>query len=110
VDTQERVPRLEGIFWRGKLLLERASAATLIFEEQLMRGKGFTTETRRHGEFPQWVGGEEKRYGRERRFQPPTVIWGQVRLQVDSFKAKIKLVPFNQVVTVTRLSEFLNIY
>jgi hypothetical protein len=36
---------------------DRATIASLIFEEQLMRGKDFTTETRRHGGFPQWVSG-----------------------------------------------------
>ena len=39
------------------LLLDRAHVATLIFKECLMRGKDFTTETRRHGGIPEWVRG-----------------------------------------------------
>jgi hypothetical protein len=33
VDAQERVPPPEGMFWRGKLLLDRASIPARIFEE-----------------------------------------------------------------------------
>jgi hypothetical protein len=36
---------------------DRVTIAVLIFEEQLMHGKDFTTETRRHGGFSQWVRG-----------------------------------------------------
>jgi len=46
-DARERVPPLEGVFWRVKLLLDRASIAALILKNALFSAR---ISPRSHGE------------------------------------------------------------